>query len=176
MVSEEQLQLPCQIPQRSKGPVHRLRGPLIPLETPISTPVKDGAHQPLNPIEQSTRQDRNNNENSILVNNGIHLYTSTYQPQNPLQAQLSKTTSIHFFQLPGERILISRGNPIRFPRQTLRFPVDHPHLRKRLPSVMTLFNQLHDQEVRERDSLDGGLEGAGGHLNARHHHLHMCFL
>lgn len=80
LVSEEQLQLPCQIPQCSKGPVHCLRGALIPPEAPISTPVKVDAHQPLNSIEHSPRQDLSNNENSILVNSGIHLYTSTYQP------------------------------------------------------------------------------------------------
>lgn len=125
LVSEEQLQLPCQIPQRFKGPVHCLRGPLIPLETPISTPVKVGAHQPLNCNEHNPRQVQNNNENSLLVNSGIHLYTSTYQPltqpQTPtrsLQAHLSKTTSIHFNSLVI-KFLISEGNPILFPRQTL---------------------------------------------------------
>lgn len=34
---------------------------------------------------------------------------------------------------------------------------------------MTLFNQLHGQEVREHSRLDGG------YLNAPHHHLCMCF-
>lgn len=85
LVSEEQLQLPCQIPQSSKGPVHRLRGPLIPLETPISTLVKVGAHNPLNSNEHSPRQDQDSNENCVLVNGGIHLCTSTYQPRTQPQ-------------------------------------------------------------------------------------------
>ena len=80
LVSEEQLQLPCQIPQSSEGPVHRLRGPLVPLETLFSTSVKVGAHSPLNSNEHSPRQHQGDNENSILFNTGIHLHTSTYQP------------------------------------------------------------------------------------------------
>ncbi len=75
LVSEEQLQLPCQIPQRSKGPVHCLRGSLIPLEAPVSTPVKVGAHQPLNSNEHRPRQDQDNNENSILVNSQLATLT-----------------------------------------------------------------------------------------------------
>lgn len=58
-----------------------------PLKTPISTPVKVGTHQPLNSNEHSPRQDQDNNENSILVDGEIHLYTSNYQllaqPQTP---------------------------------------------------------------------------------------------
>lgn len=83
LVSGEQLQLPCQTKDQfiAWGPFS------YPLKTPISTPVKVGTHQPLNSNEHSPRQDQDNNENSILVDGEIHLYTSNYQllaqPQTP---------------------------------------------------------------------------------------------
>lgn len=113
LVSGGQLQLACQIPQHSKGPVHCLRGPLVPPETLISTSAKDDAHQPLNSNEHSPNKEQNNNENSILDNSGIHLAISTYQPltqpctfKNPYR-HLSKTTSIHFLNsLVNESLLV----------------------------------------------------------------------
>ena len=112
LVSEEQLQLPCQIPQCSKGPVHRLRGHLIPLETPISTPVKVGALHPLNSNEHSRWQDQNNTENSILVNGGIHLYTSAYQPwtrpQNPYRHTFQRWPPSIFNSLVNESLLVEK--------------------------------------------------------------------
>lgn len=176
LVSEGQLQLACQIPQHSKGLVHCLRGPLIPPKTLISTSVKDDAHQPLNSNEHSPNKDQNNNENSILVNGDPPCYLSLSTPnttlhlQKPLQAPFKD--NLHpFFKLPGEWILISGGNPIRFPRQTLKSQEAYPHLKKMLPLVMTQSAPWPEGERKHAAGLDkGDLNAPPHHLIYRHNH------